>query len=62
MAVKKESDKVWKHVLVKCLAELAKEGVIPTDVKDMTGRLVLDLNMNQGGISDMDVAVKRKYK
>jgi hypothetical protein len=62
MSVKKDADKEWKRMLVACLAGLAKEGVIPTDVKDMTGRLVLDMNMNQGGISDMDVAVKRKYK
>ncbi len=62
MKEKREGDKEWKRILVKCLVELSREGVVPTDIKDMTGRLILDLNMNQGGISDMDVSIKRKYK
>jgi hypothetical protein len=58
----KKDGKEWKRILVKCLEELGKEGIIPQDVKTLTGRLILDLNMSQGGITDLDVSVKRKFK
>ena len=58
----KKDDKEWKRILVRCLEELGKEGILPPDVKDLTGRLVLDLNMSQGGITDLDISVRRKFK
>ena len=58
----KDHDKNWKKVLIKCLEELRATGIINEDVGILTGRLVLDININQGGITDLDVSVKRKYK
>jgi hypothetical protein len=60
--VEKKDVKEWKKVLVRCLEGLSKEGIVPQDVKELTGRIVLDLNMSQGGITDMDISVKRKFK
>ncbi len=58
----KDQEKSWKKVLVECLEELKEAGIIKEDIGSLTGRLILDMNFNQGGITDLDVSIKRKYK
>jgi hypothetical protein len=62
MTKKIGDEKEWKTTLLKCLGDLATQGVIQHDLNDLTGKLVLEINLNQGGITDLDVSVKRKYK
>jgi hypothetical protein len=57
-----DKSKDWKAVLMECLRELGKKGIVQDDVWTMTGKLVLEINLNQGGITDLDVSVRRKYK
>jgi hypothetical protein len=54
--------KEWKRILFKCLEDLKKEEIIKGDIENLTGRLILDINLNQGGITDLDVSIKVKHK
>jgi hypothetical protein len=62
MVTKNDDEKEWKKTLVNCLDELNKHKIIGYDIKQFTGQLVLEINLNQGGITDLDVSIKRKYK
>lgn len=62
MTRKTAGEKEWKTILARCLGDLAIEGVIQRDVGTLTGKLVLEINLNQGGITDLEVSTKRKYK
>ncbi len=59
---KKSSEKSWKKTLMRCLDELSRDGVLQEDIRNMTGKLVLEINLNEGGVTDLDVSVKRKFK
>lgn len=56
------NEKKWKKTLVKCLDELSSEGILQENIGNMTGKLILEINLNEGGITDLDVSVKRKFK
>jgi hypothetical protein len=62
MTKKIGDEKEWKAILLKCLSDLATQGIIQYDLSALTGKLVLEMNLNQGGITDLDVSIKRKYK
>ena len=62
MVTKNDDEKEWKKTLVNCLDKLNKHKIIGYDIKQFTGQLVLEINLNQGGITDLDVSIKRKYK
>ncbi len=62
MATKKEDEKEWKKTLLRCFDDLNKKEVVKYDFTGFTGSLILEINLNQGGITDLDVSIKRKYK
>ena len=62
MVTKKEDEKEWKRILLQCLDDLNKKEVLRYDFTGFTGSLTLEINLNQGGITDLDVSIKRKYK
>lgn len=62
MEEKHKKEKNWKKVLIKCIEELSKEGILQEDIRFMTGKLILEINLNEGGITDLDVYIKRKFK
>ncbi len=60
MAEKKEKD--WKRTVTRCLGELKEQGIVPVDIDEFTGNVTLDINLNQGGVTDLDVSLRRKYR
>ncbi|MBI3584179.1 MAG: hypothetical protein HY096_09580 [Nitrospinae bacterium] len=55
-------EKEWKKTLIRCIEDMNKYKVIKEDVKNFTGKLILEINLNQGGVTDLDVSIKRKFK
>lgn len=54
--------KEWKKIIIDCLNRLNAHDVIKYDINGLTGSLIVEINFNQGGITDLDVSIKRKFK
>ncbi len=62
MTIRKNEEKDWKAILIQCLHDLNDRKVIKYDFAGFTGSLILEINFNQGGITDLDASIKRKFK